>query len=102
MVTRYDTSSVAFQGGYVAKQCPVRAQCDVLQPCEPLAPSALLERRFLRGRQFETGVVAEMMRLHHDAVVVEAEDRTERERATAEAMAGGADLVVHGRLPADP
>ena len=80
MVTRYDTSSVPFQGGYVAKQCPVRAQCDVLQPCDPLEPSAILERRFQRGRQFEADVVAEIVRLHPDAVVVEAEDRAERER----------------------
>ena len=102
MVTRYDTSSVALQGGYVAKQCPVRAQCDVLQPCDPLEPSAILERRFQRGRQFEADVVAEMVSLHPDAVVVDAEDRAQREKATAEAMAADADLVVHGRLPADP
>ena len=102
VVTRYDTSAVAFQGGYVAKQCPVRAQCDVLRPCEPLGPSAILERRFLRGREFEADVVAELVSLHRDAVVVEAEDWTEREAATAVAMAGAADLVIHGRLPADP
>jgi len=99
--TRYDTSAVAFQGGYVAKQCPVRAQCDVLRPCEPFEPSALLERRFLRGRQFEADIVDEIGSLHRDAVVIEAEDRKERESATAAAMASGADLVIQGRLPAD-
>jgi predicted RecB family nuclease len=102
MVTRYDTSSVALQGGYVAKQCPVRAQCDVLRPCEPLETSAVLERRFWRGRQFEADVVGEIVSFHPDAVVIEAEDRTERELATAVATAGGADLVIHGRLAADP
>ena len=73
----------------------------MLQPCEPVAPSAILERRFLRGRQFEADVVAEMRAC--TPMPSWSRPRTGRSgRATAEAMAGGANLVIHGRLPADP
>jgi len=99
--TRYDVSGVPPQGGYVAKQCPVRAQWDAIRPCAPRPASRLVERRLARGRRFEAEVVARLLAAHPDARVIPAGDRPGREAATEDAMRAGTPLIVAGRLPAD-
>jgi predicted RecB family nuclease len=102
MTTRHDVSAVPLQGGYVAKQCPVRAQNDVLRPAEPIPTPPALQRRFQRGIDFEADVMTELQRLHPDAVRIERVESPPREAATLAAMQAGAVLILEGRLPGDP
>jgi predicted RecB family nuclease len=101
MATRQDVSTVPLQGAYVAKRCPVRAQNDALHPIETVAPDPFTERLMARGNAFQADLVAEILRLHPDALCVEAEDARGREEATVAAMASRAPLIIGGRLPAD-
>src|ERR1700688_56824 len=98
---QHDVSSVPLRGGYVAKQCPVRAQNDLVVPAEPVPVPPILERRFERGRQFEISIVAEILRLHVDARVASGENTAALESSTLTAIADRAPLILAGRLPAD-
>ena len=101
---RNDVSNVAPQGGYVAKQCPVRAQWDVLEPAAQVPVSGAARRRMDAGIAFEAEVFAQMAALHPDAVVMDRggrDDRDDRERRTLDAMTAGARIILGGRLPTD-
>jgi predicted RecB family nuclease len=100
-LTRYDLSAVPPQGGYVAKQCPVRAQNDVLRPSESLPASAELQRRFDQGREFEGSAVERLEEVLPQVVVAAAESEEELEASTADAIAGRISVIVAGRLPTD-
>jgi len=100
-VTRRDISGVSPQGGYVAKQCPVRAQNNVLRPCQPLPTSAELERRFERGRKFERDAVDQLEEVLAGVLVATARDEHELEAITVGAIEDGVSVIVGGRLPTD-
>ena len=90
------------QGGYFAKACPERIQLDVLRPCEPLPVTPFFAMLGDAAIHFEVGVfehlhasVAGAVRFDH------LQPRREREHLTAQAMRGGAPLILGGRLPTD-
>ena len=101
MPPHFDVSQVPLQGGYVAKQCPVRAQNDTLEPGEPLPPDPFTRRLFANGNAFEAEIVAEVLRLHPRAVVMDAEGSDALEVATHAAMSEGCSPILGARLPAD-
>jgi predicted RecB family nuclease len=101
MITRFDVSQVPPQGGYVAKQCPVRAQNDTLEPVLPLPPDAFTERLFENGRAFEAEVTAELLRLHPRAATITADGPVALEEATLAAMKAGSSPILGARLPPD-
>jgi predicted RecB family nuclease len=101
MTSRFDISQVPLQGGYVAKQCPVRAQNDTLQPAERVPPDPFTQRLFANGNAFEAEIVAEVLRLHPQSVVIAAENSHALEDATLAAMRAGSSPILSARLPAD-
>ncbi len=100
MTTRFDVSDVPLQGGYVAKQCPVRAQNDILVPGVPTPTSAWLQRLFDGGIAFEAEIVTSIVEVCPDAVVI-SDHGDDAEVATLRAMQSGAPVILGGRLPSD-
>ena len=94
---RRDVTAVPLQGGYVAKQCPVRAQNDTLMPGEPLPPDPFQQRLMDHGNEFEEEVMAALRAAEPDTVVVTG-GGPDAERQTAGAMGRGAPLIMNGRL----
>ncbi len=96
-------TAIRAQGGYVAKQCPVRAQNDVLQPAIPLKYDDYTLRLFRRGNAFEAEVFERLLSVP-GVVEIEKHSATNgkaREVATLAAIAAGAPVILSGRLPAD-
>ena len=103
MTTRFEVSTVAPEGGYVAKQCPVRIQNDVLRPSEPLAASAEVLLRMADGIAFEASVFEELRTLAAPTWMLVGEDleRSAAIAATVAAMEARAELIAGGWLPID-
>jgi hypothetical protein len=98
--TRHDISGIPLQGGYVAKQCPVRAQNDTLQPAKPIPPDPFRQRLFESGNAFEAEIFTELTAVHANAVVI-TEHGQDAEAATLAAMQRATPLILAGRLPSD-
>jgi predicted RecB family nuclease len=101
MTVRHDVSAVPLQGAYVAKRCPVRAQNDALLPLAPAPPDPFTARLLDHGIAFQAEVIADLARLHPNALLIEGGDAAERQTATLAAMAAGASPILGARLPAD-
>ena len=103
MTTRYDVSEVPLQGGYVAKNCPVKAQNDFLHPAEPIPVDPFTQRLFDSGNAFEVEVFNELRGLHPKAVVIDKGAKyAEAQAETLAAMQSDASLILGGWLPSDP
>lgn len=100
---RRDVSAVRPQGGYAAKQCPLKVQYDEFPPAGVVPLEADLVERFRMdaGNAFEDEVFAVVLELHPDAVVVSGHSGRDAEDATVGAMKAGAPLILGGRLPTD-
>lgn len=104
MATRNDVSIVRPQGGYIAKQCPVRVQLDVLQPGVRVEPDEVALLRMTEGIQFEAAVFRDL-----ELYAIEAGwvfltpnlDRDEAMRLTVTAMTEGVGVIAGGWLPID-
>jgi predicted RecB family nuclease len=104
MLSRHDVSTVKPQGGYIAKQCPVRIQNDVLRPSEPIAIIAADSlMRMADGIAFEASVFEDLRAAAiPDWVFVNEDlDRAAAVSATVAAMETGAGLIAGGWLPVD-
>ena len=83
------------------KQCPQRVQLDVLQPCEPLPDPPFLQMLYRAGMEHEDDTFALLFDGAEGAVVIEAEDVSDREWQTLQAVKDGALVIAGARLPID-
>ncbi len=103
MSPRRDVSTVPFQGGYIAKQCPVVMQNDMLYPAPLVSRSLDAQMRIDDGNIFEASVLAELQEAAEPTWVFIGTDldRASAVDATIAAMEAGAGLIFGGWLPAD-
>ena len=60
MPTRYDVSAVPLQGGYIAKQCPVKIQWNIIRPVDKAPIPEAVQLRMQGGIDFEESVAAKL------------------------------------------
>ena len=84
-----------------AKTCPQRVQLDVLQPCEPLPDPPFLQMLYRAGNAHEDDTFALLFDGAEGAVVIEAENSSDRELQTLQAVKDGARVIAGARLPID-
>ena len=102
MPTRHDVSRVPLQGGYIAKQCPVRIQWDIIEPGPRAEPTAVMRLRFDAGNEFEAALADSFVADEAGGwLAIPEGERAEMIRATVEAMERRAPVVFGGWLPAD-
>ena len=102
MPTRHDVSAVPLQGGYIAKQCPVKIQWDILKPAEKAPVPEMTQARMTAGVEFEAGIAASLeVDPEGRWVIIGEGPREEMVAATVAAMDGGAEAIFGGWLPAD-
>lgn len=100
-----DSAEPILLGGYAAKQCPVRTHND-FAPLVPLVdwePSEEVQADLDAGKQFESEVFDELLRIHpNTAVLVETGLRKDDAIAqTTAAMESATPLILGGWLPDD-
>ena len=102
MPARHDVSAVPLQGGYIAKQCPVKIQWDILEPAEKAPVPEMARARMTAGIEFEAGVEASLTADGDGRWVIIADaPRHDMITATVEAMDSRVEAIFGGWLPAD-
>lgn len=93
-----------FQGGYVAKQCPVRAQHenDTSFTGAPVPVSAVQRARMDAGIAYETAVFERLVASGLRVLHIPDGPARERNLVTRDAVADGFDVVLDAQLPLDP
>ena len=102
MPTRHDVSGVPFQGGYIAKQCPVKIQWNVLEPAERAPVPDIARIRMDAGIEFEADIEQSLTADPTGRWLLIADGpRDEVIHQTVEAMHQQAEAIFGGWLPAD-
>ncbi len=96
-----DAIEIRLRDSSFAKTCPQRVQLDVLQPCEPLPDPPFLQMLYRAGNEHEDDTFALLFEGVEGAVVIGAEDLSDREWQTMQAVKSGARVIAGGRLPVD-
>ena len=93
-------------GSYVAKQCPLRTfrEHDPFEAGEPAEHSEKLKKLFAGGHAFEDDIIESLRDVYPGLVQIPARDEASsavRGAATAEAIAGGVELIAGALLAPD-